>query len=267
MLIGEFSLNKILTLSLIFYPFALILFEKFYFSSPLLTKRDIWVGVLFGLTKFSDWLLKAYIVLLLVNFVAPFEIFSFSNMPVPKTLNIILSFLFIDFISYALHWLFHRIPFFWRIHRLHHSDEEVDTITTLFHHPLERVADIFLNIIIFVLFDVPVPVILLYGFISALIAPLSHIKILFPKKLNTVISYFIVTQNFHRVHHSLDLKEGNSNFGIVFSWWDKLFRTYTYKTNEQLDKIKFGINFKETPSKNSIKEYLINPFIHRQEKY
>ena len=79
MLIGEFSLNKILTLSLIFYPFALILFEKFYFSSPLLTKRDIWVGVLFGLTKFSDWLLKAYIVLLLVNFVAPFEIFSFSN--------------------------------------------------------------------------------------------------------------------------------------------------------------------------------------------
>ena len=84
-------MNKILTLSLILfiYPFVLILFEKFYYSSPIITKRDIWVSVLFGLTKFTDWILKAYIVLLLVNFVALFEIFSFSNMPVPKILNII----------------------------------------------------------------------------------------------------------------------------------------------------------------------------------
>ena len=261
-------MNKILTLSLILfvYPFVLILFEKFYYSSPIITKRDIWVSVLFGLTKFTDWILKAYIVLLLVNFVALFEIFSFSNMPVPKILNIILSFLFIDFFSYVSHWLFHKIPFLWKLHRLHHSDKTVDTITTFFHHPLERAADFFINVSIFVLFDVPVPVILFYGFITGLHAPLTHFKILLPEKWNKILSYLIVTPNFHRVHHSLDMKEGNSNFGIIFPFWDKLFGTCVSKTYTQLKTIELGINLKETPHANSLKEYLINPFIRRQEK-
>jgi len=259
-------LNKILTLSLILYPFVLILFEKFYYSSPIITKRDIWVSVLFGLTKFTDWILKAYIVLLLVNFVAPFEIFSFSNMPVPKILSIILSFLFIDFFSYFSHWSFHKIPFLWSLHRLHHSDKSVDTITTFFHHPLERVADFFINVTIFVLFDIPVPVIFFYGLIASLHAPLTHFKILLPEKLNKILSYLIVTPNFHRIHHSLDMKEGNSNFGIIFPFWDKLFGTYVSKTSAQMRVMKLGISLRESPAGNSLKEYLMNPFISRQEK-
>jgi hypothetical protein len=259
-------LNKFLALSLILYPFVLILFEKFYFSSTLITKREVWVSSLFGLTKFLDWILKAYIVLLLVNFVAPFEIFSFSNMPVPKILSIILSFLFIDFFSYFSHWSFHKIQFLWSLHRLHHSDKSVDTITTFFHHPLERVADFFINVTIFVLFDIPVPVILFYGLIASLHAPLTHFKILLPEKLNKILSYLIVTPNFHRIHHSLDMKEGNSNFGIIFPFWDKLFGTYVSKTSAQMRVMKLGISLRESPAGNSLKEYLMNPFISRQEK-
>ena len=259
-------MNKFLALSLILYPFVLILFEKFYFSSTLITKREVWVSSLFGLTKFLDWILKAYIVLLLVNFVAPFEIFSFSNMPVPKILSIILSFLFIDFFSYFSHWSFHKIQFLWSLHRLHHSDKSVDTITTFFHHPLERVADFFINVTIFVLFDIPVPVILFYGLIASLHAPLTHFKILLPEKLNKILSYLIVTPNFHRIHHSLDMKEGNSNFGIIFPFWDKLFGTYVSKTSAQMRVMKLGISLRESPAGNSLKEYLMNPFISRQEK-
>ena len=262
----EENLDAILMVCLALYPFALIFIEKLFFSIPLFTKREISVGMLFGLAQFVNWLLKAYFVLLLVNLVAPFEIFSFSNMAAPKFVSIFTSFLFIDFSSYFLHWSFHKIPFLWKLHRLHHSDKDVDTITTFFHHPLERVAEFFINVIIFVLFDVPVPVILLYGFIAGLHAPLTHFKILLPEKWNKFLNYLIVTPNFHRVHHSLNMKEGNSNFGIVFSCWDKIFGTSISKANSQMKKIKFGINLRESPNRNSLKEYLLNPFIHRQEK-
>jgi sterol desaturase/sphingolipid hydroxylase (fatty acid hydroxylase superfamily) len=109
-------------------------------------------------------------------------------------------------------------------------------------------------------------VILLYGAFASIHAPLTHFKILLPEKWNKIVSYLIVTPNFHRIHHSLDMKEGNSNFGIVFPFWDKLFGTYVSKTYTQMKTIKFGINLNETPDANSLKEYLINPFIRLQEK-
>ena len=259
-------LDKFLSIILVAFPLALIAFEKFYSSDSLLTKRDVSIVMLLGIGEFFTWLLKAFAVLLFVNFLAPLEIFSFSNLPVARYLSIAISFLFIDFTGYFTHWLFHKISILWKLHKLHHSDRAVDTVTTFFHHPIEGVANFILNTLIFVLFDVPVPVILLYGIVASIHAPLTHFKILLPQKWNTLLSYLIVTPNFHRVHHSRDMKEGNSNFGIVFSFWDWLFGTYVSKTYTQMQAVKFGINLKETPNANSLKEYLINPFISRQEK-
>jgi sterol desaturase/sphingolipid hydroxylase (fatty acid hydroxylase superfamily) len=259
-------LEKFLPITLVAFPLALIAFEKLHSSDSLLTKRDVSIFMLLGIGQFFTWLLKAFAVLLLVNFLALFEIFSLSNLPVPRYLSIIISFLFIDFSGYFTHWLFHKISVLWKLHKLHHSDRAVDTITTFFHHPLEGIANFLLNTLIFVLFDVPVPVILLYGVVASIHAPLTHFKILLPEKWNKIVSFLIVTPNFHRIHHSLDMKEGNSNFGIVFPFWDKLFGTCVSKTYTQMKTIKFGINLSETPDTSSLKEYLINPFIRRHEK-
>jgi hypothetical protein len=259
-------LEKLLSITLVAFPLALIVFEKLHSSDSILTKRDASIFMLLGIGEFFTWLLKAFAVFLFVNFLAPFEIFSLSNLSVPRYLSIVISFLFIDFAGYFTHWLFHKVSVLWKLHKLHHSDRAVDTITTFFHHPLEGVANFLLNTLIFVLFDVPVPVILLYGVVASTHAPLTHFKILLPEKWNKILSYLIVTPNFHRIHHSLDMKEGNSNFGIVFSLWDKLFGTYISKTSAQMKALEFGINLKETPNANSLKEYLINPFISRQEK-
>lgn len=258
-------LDELLSIIFFVFPLSLIVFEKLHFSDSLLTKRDMSIGMLLGMSEFFNWLLKAFVVLLFVNFFAPFEIFSFSNLLVPRYLSIAISFLFVDFTGYFTHWLFHKIAILWKLHKLHHSDRAVDTITTFFHHPLEGVTNFLLNTLIYVLFDVPVPVILLYGLVASIHAPITHFKILLPEKWNKIVSYLIVTPNFHRVHHSLDMKEGNSNFGIVFSHWDKLFGTYVSKTSAQMKALEFGINLKETPNANSLKEYLINPFISRQE--
>ena len=254
-------LDKLLPITLVAFPLALIVFEKLHSSDSILTKRDISIFMLLGIGEFFTWLLKAFAVLLFVNFLAPFEIFSFSNLSVPRYLSIVISFLFIDFSGYFTHWLFHRISVLWKLHKLHHSDRAVDAITTFFHHPLEGVANFLLNTLIFVLFDLPVPVILLYGVVASIHAPLTHFKILLPERWNKIVSNLIVTPNFHRIHHALDMKEGNSNFGIVFPFWDKLFGTYISKTSAQIKAIKFGIEDLKTPKSYSVKELLINPFI------
>jgi sterol desaturase/sphingolipid hydroxylase (fatty acid hydroxylase superfamily) len=257
----NFLSNKFLITSLMAYPFVLILIEKFYFSKSIITKRDISISILLGISQFFTWVLKAFAVLLLVNFIAPFEIFSLSNLPVPRYLSIVISFLFIDFVGYFNHWLFHKVSVLWKLHKLHHSDRAVDAITNYFHHPLATVANFLLLTLQFVLFDVPVPVILLYGAFASIHAPLTHFKVLLPEKWNKIVSYLIVTPNFHRVHHSLNIKESNSNFGIVFPYWDKIFGTYVSKTYTQMKTIKFGIEELKTPKSYSIKELLINPFI------
>ena len=254
-------LDKLLPITLVAFPLALIVFEKLHSSDSILTKRDASIFMLLGIGEFVTWLLKAFAVLLFVNFLAPFEIFSLSNLSVPRYLSIFISFLFIDFAGYFTHWLFHKVSVLWKLHKLHHSDRAVDTITTFFHHPLEGVANFLLNTLIFVLFDVPVPVILLYGVVASIHAPLTHFKILLPEKWNKIVSCLIVTPNFHRIHHSLDMKEGNSNFGIVFAFWDMLFGTYISKTSAQMKAIKFGIEDLKTPKSYSVKEFLINPFI------
>ena len=259
-------LDQLLSITFVVFPLSLIVFEKLHFSDAVLTKRDISIGMLLGMSEFLNWLLKAFVVLLLVNFFAPFELFSFSNLSVPRYLSIVISFLFIDFTGYFTHWLFHKISILWKLHKLHHSDRAVDTITTFFHHPLEGVTNFLLNTLIFVLFDLPVPVILLYGVVATIHAPLTHFKILLPQKWNKIISRLIVTPNFHRIHHSLNMKEGNSNFGIVFSFWDKFFGTYVSKTYTQMRRIKLGISLRESPAGSSLKEYLINPFAQRYQK-
>jgi sterol desaturase/sphingolipid hydroxylase (fatty acid hydroxylase superfamily) len=258
--------DKALPITLVALPLALIVFEKVKSSDSLLKKRDISIFMLLGISQFFTWLLQVFVLLLVVNFLAPFEIFSLSNLPVPKYLSIVIAFLFIDFAGYFTHWLFHKVSVLWKLHKLHHSDRAVDSITNYFHHPLAAIANFLLLTLLFVFFDVPVPVILLYGAFASIHAPLTHFKILLPEKWNKIVSNLIVTPNFHRIHHSLDMKEGNSNFGIVFPFWDKLFGTCVSKTYTQMKTIKFGISLRESPAGNSLKEYLMNPFIRRQEK-
>jgi sterol desaturase/sphingolipid hydroxylase (fatty acid hydroxylase superfamily) len=118
----------------------------------------------------------------------------------------------------------------------------------------------------YVIFDIPVIAILCHSLLAVIHTPFSHTTLHIPKHIEKILSYLIITPSFHRVHHSLDMKEGNSNFGIIFPYWDWLFGTYVSKTYTQMRTIKFGINLRESPDANSLKEYLINPFIRRQEK-
>jgi sterol desaturase/sphingolipid hydroxylase (fatty acid hydroxylase superfamily) len=155
--------------------------------------------------------------------------------------------------------LHHKIPTLWRFHRLHHVDKNVDALTTVLHHPLEMASSFLVNITCYVLFDMPVIIILAHAFVSALHSPFTHTKMLLPEKLDRFLTYFIITPNFHRLHHSLDVTEGNSNFGIIFPFWDRLFGTCCYVSNRAVSEFKFGVSADKSPQSLSLKELLVNP--------
>ena len=202
----------------------------------------------------------------LVNFISPFELMSISNLNMPKSINFVMSILLVDCFHYISHRLHHSIPLLWRFHRLHHSDKRVNSITSFIHHPFETISSFFIGIFMYVIFDIPVIAILCHSLLAVIHTPFTHTTLHIPKHIEKILSYLIITPSFHRIHHSRDMKEGNSNFGNIFPFWDKLFGTYIPKTYTQMKTIKFGINLNETPDANSLKEYLINPFVRRQEK-
>jgi len=118
-----------------------------------------------------------------------------------------------------------------------------------------------LIIALYVVFDIPVVVIVWFSYFGAVHSAFTHTELLISEKIDRYLKYFIITPNMHRIHHSQDMKEGNSNFGNVFPWWDMLFKTYAHKDEENLNQLEFGINVKESPNSNSIKSLLMNPFI------
>ena len=96
-------------------------------------------------------------------------------------------------------------------------------------------------VIFAVIFDIPTIALVVYGLMSGLHSGFTHLNQLLPDKVNHYLKLFIVTSNFHRVHHSIDIKESNSNFGNIFTIWDFLFKTVCLKTNGEFEGMKYGV--------------------------
>lgn len=196
----------------------------------------------------------------LVFLVAPLEVFSFSKIEAPPWISLLAAFLALDLAHYLIHRIHHAIPVLWRVHRLHHSDSHVDSMTTFLHHPLEVTSTFFLLVGFCVFFDIPVIVLFTYGVVFGLHAGFTHFARPLPESLDRFLRYVIITPNAHRIHHSTDLVEGNRNFGQLFIFWDLLFGTYCRRSKKQLERIKFGVSHRQSPNVNTVFEYLKNPF-------
>ncbi len=193
----------------------------------------------------------------LVHLVAPLQVFSLSEWDVPVWVSFAASFLLLDAIHYGSHRLHHSIPLLWRLHRLHHSDRDVDAFTTVLHHPLEGATGFVGVVVIAVLFDVPVIVLTTYAIVSGFHSAFTHLNCELPERVDRFLKWIVITPNFHRAHHSLDMHAGNSNFGLVFVFWDYLFMT-AFSKNWHEPTV-FGIAENQMPRQNSIGAYLANP--------
>ncbi len=163
--------------------------------------------------------------------------FNYSNLGLFKNfeLNIytyIFFIIFLDFLIYVWHLLNHRISFFWIFHKAHHSDDAISTFSALRFHIGELILSILFKSIIIIIFAIPVEVVLFSEFLITIFAMFEHSNFKF--KFEKVLSKIFIVPHLHYVHHSRLKKEYDSNYGVIFSIWDKLFKTYLWTTPKSI---------------------------------
>jgi sterol desaturase/sphingolipid hydroxylase (fatty acid hydroxylase superfamily) len=176
-------------------------------------------------------------------------------------LSIPISVLLFDCLIYWQHRVFHRIPLFWRIHRVHHADPHLDASTGLRFHPLEIVLSLVVKIAAVLVFGAPVFAILIFEVLLNSTSIFNHSNIKLPVKIDKLLRTLIVTQAMHRIHHSQVVYETDSNFGFNLSIWDRLFGSYIEEAKSGDDGIKLGLKEYPSPQTNtSLKALLLMPF-------
>lgn len=205
------------------------------------------------------WLFKQSMYLSTVSAFLNLQIFSISksNLSIPSIF--IISFLMVDFLIYSFHFLSHKITFLWRLHSVHHVDEHVTAKTAVLHHPIESFVSLIYLLFFAVILGVPVVVLILYAGIAALHNFFTHANIALPTSLDRRLRYIIVTPDMHRTHHSIEMNEGNSNFGQIFSFWDRLFKTYISRPIKDEEKLVMGLPESERPSGFTAIDILLHP--------
>jgi len=167
--------------------------------------------------------------------------------------------LLMDFFgAYVPHYIEHRVKPLWMIHLVHHSDQKVDTTTANRHHPLESVVRFVFTLIGVLIIGAPMGIVMLYQSMSLVATQFNHANISLPKKLDKWLSYVIVSPDMHKVHHHFVLPYTDSNYGNIFSIWDRLFGTFMTMDRE---KVVYGVDvFPDEKANEQIAALLAQPF-------
>lgn len=155
--------------------------------------------------------------------------------PMPLWLFALIGLLLLDLIgAYLVHLIEHKVKFLWRFHIIHHSDTWVDTTTANRHHPGESIIRfVFTTLGVFIV-GAPMWMIFMYQTLSVVSTQFTHANIKLPAKLDTFLSYFLVSPNMHKIHHHYILPYTDSNYGNIFSIWDRLFGTFMTMPKEEI---------------------------------
>jgi len=144
----------------------------------------------------------------------------------PPLLAIGIGVVVLDSVAYWTHRAMHAVPVLWRIHRVHHTDLDVDFTTGVRHHPIEVLITLAISVATIFVFGLPPQAVAVYQAGRAVIDITSHGNVRLPSMLDTVLRLVVVTPDMHRIHHSADRPETDSNYGTLLSVWDRLFCSY-----------------------------------------
>ena len=145
---------------------------------------------------------------------------------IPYWLAFVLSVILLDLVIYGQHVLFHKVGFLWRLHRVHHTDKDLDATTGVRFHPVEILLSMGIKLGAVAALGPPVLAVLAFEVILNATAMFNHSNVAIPVALDRWLRWFIVTPDMHRVHHSVLRRETDSNYGFNLPWWDRLFGTY-----------------------------------------
>ncbi len=160
--------------------------------------------------------------------------------------------------AWLAHWVQHRTKLLWRFHLIHHTDTWIDTTSANRHHPGESVIRFIFTIIGVLIIGAPMWLVFLYQSLSVVFSQLTHANISIPRKLDKVLSYIFVSPDMHKVHHHYMLPYTDSNYGNIFSIWDRLFGTFSTLDRSQ---IVYGVDtHMDAKQHNNVKNLLKIPF-------
>ncbi len=178
---------------------------------------------------------------------------------IPYLINIVISFLLLDLWMYFWHFINHNTKFLWKFHRAHHSDIEMDSSTAIRFHTGEIIISLILKLPITILIGITPEIVLFHEIIISISTIFHHSNIALPESIDGILRVIIVTPNMHRVHHSQVMEETNSNYTSIFSFWDRLFKTFILNKNTL--NIKLGLKEFVDKKWQNLWGIFITPFV------
>jgi len=173
-----------------------------------------------------------------------------NQMILPAWLGVLMTVLVFDLAIWAQHLITHKIPILWRFHRVHHADRDIDVTTAIRFHPVEIAFSMILKIGLVYLLGPPAIGIIAFEIILNGTAMFNHANIKLPQSVDVLVRKLLVTPDMHRVHHSIERVEHDSNYGFALSIWDRLFGTYIAQPAKGHDNMTIGLQWQDDqPSK------------------
>ncbi len=168
-----------------------------------------------------------------------------NSINLPYWFEVVIAILILDFAIRFQHLLAHKIPLFWRFHRVHHADRDFDVTTALRFHPVEIVFSMLLKVGVIYLLGPATLAVILFEVILNGTAMFNHANIGLPIWLDRIVRRVLVTPDMHRVHHSNRREEHDSNYGFSLSIWDRLFRTYVDQPDGGHENMTIGLEWQD----------------------
>ena len=166
----------------------------------------------------------------------------------------------LDLVIYFQHVMFHAVPTLWRLHRVHHADQDFDVTTGTRFHPIEiLISALIKSAAVAAIGASPIAVLVFEVLLNAT-AMFNHANASLPAGIDRWVRRVVVTPDMHRVHHSVQYDESSSNFGFNVPWWDRLFGTYRAQPRLGHDAMTIGVDAFRSEHDQRLDQLLVQPF-------
>jgi sterol desaturase/sphingolipid hydroxylase (fatty acid hydroxylase superfamily) len=163
----------------------------------------------------------------------------------PAGVELVVAVLLLDLAIWLQHLVTHKVPLFWRFHRVHHADRDMDVTTGFRFHPVEILASMGLKIGLIYALGPSALAVLVFEILLSGTALFNHANLALPIPLDRVVRLVLVTPDMHRVHHSIRREEHDSNYGFCLSVWDRIFRTHVPQPKAGHDAMTVGLEWQD----------------------
>ena len=184
----------------------------------------------------------------------------FNLLDLPAWASFVGALVLMDLIIYFQHRLFHAVPVFWRLHRMHHADTDFDTTTGIRFHPLEAIASMMIKSAAIVVLGIGPLAFVVFEIVLNGTSLFNHGNVRIHRSIDRWLRWIVVTPDMHRVHHSVQERELNRNFGFNLPWWDRLFGTYQAQPEAGHTGMEIGLVDFRDPGESALHRMLTQPF-------